>query len=89
MAIKTGVPVVPISLSHTHAVMPGNALFPVQAGKGKLHVHVHDAIPSSDKTEAQLQEIVKETLLSTMPEYQHPLPKEETVEQTEPELLVV
>lgn len=54
MAMKANVPIVPISLSHTHAVMPGNALFPVQAGNGKLHVHVHKQIEVEGKTDAEL-----------------------------------
>ena len=96
MALKTGVPVVPISLSHTHAIMPGNALFPVQPGKGTLHVHVHKAIESKGKTDEELQELVKESLLSQLPEYQHPLvpvvleeaAEEEIVEEQPAEIAV-
>jgi len=76
MAIKAGVPIVPISLSHTHAVMPANSLFPVQPGKGKLHVHVHDAIETTNNTDVSvLKELVKQSLLSGMPQCQHPLPQ--------------
>jgi 1-acyl-sn-glycerol-3-phosphate acyltransferase len=73
IAKRTGVPIIPISLSHTHAVMPSNALFPVQSGKNKLRVHVHPAIDTSDKTEAELEELVRESLLSALPRDQHPL----------------
>lgn len=75
MAMKAKVPIVPISLSHTHAIMPSYSLFPVQPGKGKLHVHVHEAIDPEGKTDAELAELVRAALLSEMPADQHPLPK--------------
>jgi 1-acyl-sn-glycerol-3-phosphate acyltransferase len=73
MAVKTKVPIVPISISHAHAVMPGNSLFPVQRGAGKLHVHIHDPIDTSDKKEAELGELVRVSFLSQLPFDQHPL----------------
>ena len=73
MAAKTNVPIVPITLSHTHSVMPSNALFPVQPGSGKLHVHVHEAIDTSGKTEEELVALVRESFLKTLPLEQHPL----------------
>lgn len=72
IAVKTGVPIVPISLSHTHAIMPGTALVPVQPGGGKLHVHVHPAIEVEGKTDADLEKLVRTALLETLPKYQHP-----------------
>ena len=76
IAVKTGVPIVPITLSHTHAVMPGSSLFPVQPGGGKLHVHVHPAIEVEGKTEADLDKLVRESFMETLPKYQHPVKKE-------------
>ena len=73
MAVKTNVPIVPITLAHTHAVMPSNSFFPVQPGAGKLHVHVHDPIDTTGKTEDELVELVRGTFLSTLPLEQHPL----------------
>lgn len=73
MATKTNVPIVPITLSHTHSVMPSNALFPVQAGAGKLHVHVHEAIDAQGKSEAELADLVRASFLKTLPLEQHPL----------------
>jgi 1-acyl-sn-glycerol-3-phosphate acyltransferase len=73
MAVKTKVPIVPISISHAHAIMPGNSLFPVQRGKGKLHVHIHDPIDTTGKTEAELGELVRKSLLSELPFDQHPI----------------
>jgi len=87
MAVREKVPIIPISIANTHAVMPGNALFPVQAGKGKLHVHVHSKIDTDGKSEAELTELVRLALLSKLPEDQHPLPKieEEILDQIDAE----
>ena len=85
IAVKTGVPIVPITLAHTHAVMPGNSLFPVQPGAGKLHIHVHPAIEVEGKTDAELGRLVKECFLETLPKDQHPVKKEVPV----PELVEV
>lgn len=67
MAVKTGVPIVPLSISHTYSVMPSNALFPIQAGRGKLHVHVHEPIESTGRTDAELAELVRTAFLSELP----------------------
>merc|ERR1719223_1255486 len=73
MAAKTNVPIVPITLSHTHAVMPSNALFPFQAGAGKLHVHIHDPIDAVGKSEDELAAAVREAFIETLPLEQQPL----------------
>lgn len=85
MAMKTGVPIVPISVANTHAVMPSNALFPVQSGAGKLHIHVHPPIETEGRTDVELVELVREALLSKLPEDQHPLP---TIEEVIPDSVV-
>lgn len=74
MANKANVPIVPISISNTHEIMPSNALFPFQKGRGKLHVHVHEPIYAEGRKEKELAELVKIKLLSRMPLTQHPLP---------------
>ncbi|CAJ1940116.1 unnamed protein product [Cylindrotheca closterium] len=89
MAAKTNVPIVPITLSHTHAIMPSNALFPFQAGAGKLHVHVHDPIDAKGKTEDELSAAVREAFIKTLPLEQQPLETlvlEERVEEAEVEV---
>ena len=53
--------------------MPSNSLFPVQAGGGKLHVHVHDPIVAEGKSEEELAELVRASFLKTLPLEQHPL----------------
>jgi len=76
MAVKTKVPIVPISIANTHAVMPSNALFPVQNGAEKLHVHVHEAIDTEGLSEAEIADAVRAALLSKLPKDQHPIEKE-------------
>jgi 1-acyl-sn-glycerol-3-phosphate acyltransferase len=83
MAVKTKVPIVPITLSHTHSVMPSNSLFPIQSGAGKLHVHVHDPIDAEGKTDQELSELVRASFLQTLPLEQHPhepIPSREELE---------
>jgi 1-acyl-sn-glycerol-3-phosphate acyltransferase len=79
MAVKTKVPIIPITIGHASAIMPGNSLFPVQAGAGKLHVHVHEAIDTEGKSDAELVQLVRDAFLSTIPFSQHPLSEGEVV----------
>lgn len=76
MARKTGVPIVPLSISHSYAVWPAYALLPTQFGRNKLHVHVHDPIESKGRTEEELVELVQKALMSTLPSSQLPLSTE-------------
>ena len=82
MAKKAKCPIVPITLSHTHAIYPESALFPVQPGSGKLRVHVHDPIDAEGKTEDELAELVKSSFLETLPLEQHPLASAEDTPNT-------
>ncbi len=82
MAVKAQVPIIPISIANTHAVMPSNALFPFQPGAGKLHVHIHPPIEVEGKTDNELAELVRDALLSKMPADQHPLKTDLKIEDT-------
>jgi 1-acyl-sn-glycerol-3-phosphate acyltransferase len=73
LAIKTGVPIVPLSLSNTHAVYPGVGFLPVQNGKDRLRVYVHDPISVTGKDEGDIAYEVRMALLSELPMDQHPL----------------
>jgi 1-acyl-sn-glycerol-3-phosphate acyltransferase len=77
MAVKAKVPIVPLSLSNTHAVMPGVGLMPVQSGKGKLRVFVHSPICVEGKSEEEIAGEVRKALLSELPVDQHPLEERE------------
>jgi 1-acyl-sn-glycerol-3-phosphate acyltransferase len=74
MAVKCNVPIIPISISNTHAVMPSYSLFPVQHGAGKLSVHIHSPIHVEGKTDAELSELVREAIISKIPIDQRPVP---------------
>lgn len=73
MAVKANVPIVPLSIANTHAVMPSVGLLSVQRGKGKLRVYVHDPIEVDGKSEEEISNEVRKALLSELPRDQHPL----------------
>lgn len=77
MAAKSGATIVPITIANTHAVMPMNALFPVQSGAGKLQIHVHEPINPEGKTDEELNTLVRNAIISKLPWDQRPLPNEE------------
>ena len=74
LAVKANVPIIPITLCHTHAIMPTYSFFPVQSGTGKVHVHVGDPIYPTGKTEAELEVLVRNEFLTHLPTDQLPLP---------------
>lgn len=73
LATKAGVPIVPITLSNTHAVMPSFSYFPVQSGSGKIHIHVGEPIDSSGRTEVELEELVRAEFVAHLPPTQQPI----------------
>jgi len=73
MAVKANVPIVPLSIANTHAVMPSVGLLSVQSGKGKLRVYVHDPIEVDGKSEEEISNEVRKALLSELPRDQQPL----------------
>lgn len=81
LAVKAQVPIVPITLSHTHAIMPTYSFFPVQPGSGKIHVHIGAAIDPQGRTEAELEALVRQEFLAHLPESQLPVVTEATEEE--------
>ena len=73
MAVKAKVPIVPLSIANAYAVMPSEGAVPVQSGKGKLRVYVHEPIDVEGKSEDQIAIEVREALLTELPKDQHPL----------------
>lgn len=86
LATKAKVPIVPLTLSNTHAVMPGFSYFPVQSGKGKIHVHVGKAIDAEGRTEAELEELVRQEFTAHLPASQLPLTTAAVEEKVEADL---
>ncbi|KAL3769383.1 hypothetical protein ACHAWU_008792, partial [Discostella pseudostelligera] len=77
MAVKAKVPIVPLSLSNTHAVFPSLGFLPVQSGRDKLRVYVHDPIDVEGKSEEEIALEVRRALLRELPLDQHPLEVDE------------
>jgi 1-acyl-sn-glycerol-3-phosphate acyltransferase len=73
LAAKAHVPIIPITISHTSDVMPSNSYFPVQSGRGKIHVHIGEAIHPEGKTEGELEALVRAEFLAHLPASQRPL----------------
>jgi 1-acyl-sn-glycerol-3-phosphate acyltransferase len=73
MAVKANVPIIPITISHTNAIMPSYCILPIQPGRNKVHIHINEPISSTGKTEAELEQLVRSVFLNTLPECQLPL----------------
>ena len=73
LAVKANVPIVPITLCNTHAIMPTYSFLPVQSGTGKVHVHVGDPIYPAGETESELEVLVRNEFLTHLPADQLPL----------------
>lgn len=72
LATKANVPIVPITISNTAAVMPSYSYFPVQNSNGRIQVHIGEAIHPEGKTEAELEALVRAEFLDNLPSCQHP-----------------
>lgn len=81
MAVRSKVPIVPITIANAHAVMPRNALLPVQNGDKKLAVYVHPAIDVEGKTEEEISDLAREAILSKLPLDQQPLPSSDAEDE--------
>lgn len=87
LATKANVPIVPITLSNTHAVMPWYSYFPVQRGAGKILVHVGRAIHVEGKSEDELEQLVRQEFMTHLPSSQLPLTAAEKHSYAEAKLL--
>ena len=91
LAMAAKVPIIPLSISHTHAVFPGYAWLPVQSGAGKLRVEIHEPIVFTETivkedgstsvtltmTEEEIATAMEHALRSGLPACQQPLAKEQ------------
>jgi 1-acyl-sn-glycerol-3-phosphate acyltransferase len=73
MACKTGVPIVPVSIVNAFAPYPPNALLPIRPATN-MEMHFHEPIASTNRTEAQLEALVREAIASKLPADHLPLP---------------
>eukprot|EP00978_Attheya_sp_CCMP212_P009814 scaffold23396_cov47-Attheya_sp.AAC.5 len=72
MAHKRGAPIVPISIIGSAKCMPSHFMFPIRPARGVCKVIIHEPIESEGKTEEELVEQVKASIISGLPEEQRP-----------------
>jgi 1-acyl-sn-glycerol-3-phosphate acyltransferase len=73
MAHKAGAPVIPISIINSHKVMPQGWMFAMKPSRGTAKVVVHEPVESKGKTEEELVEAVRASMISGLPDEQKPL----------------
>jgi 1-acyl-sn-glycerol-3-phosphate acyltransferase len=72
MAHKVGAPVIPLTIVGSGDAMPPNWMFPRRPCHGLCKVIIHDPIDSEGKTEDELAEAVRASIISGLPEDQRP-----------------
>lgn len=77
MAHKAGAPVIPVSIVGAEAVMPVHWMFPYRPARGVASVVIHEPVESVGKTEGELAEAVRASMISGLPPDQRPLEGEE------------
>ena len=78
MAMKAGVPIVPISLVGTFDTYPPSAVLPLLPNGDKLSVHIHPPLHTDQGlSEAELEERTRKVILSRLPPEMQPLPARE------------
>jgi len=73
MAHKAGAPVIPISIVNSDKVMPMGWMMAMRPAYGVAEVVVHPPVSSDDKTEEELAEAVRKSMIEGLPEDQKPL----------------
>lgn len=73
MAHKAGAPVFPISIINSDKVMPLGWMMAMRPAFGLAEVVVHPPISSDDKTEEELTEAVRKSMIDGLPDDQKPL----------------
>lgn len=77
MATKAGVPIVPITITGAYETYPSSAILPLLPNGENLKVHIHPMIQTDGKTEAELEELTRNAIVSLLPPENLPLPKPE------------
>ena len=76
MAMRAGVPVLPITVCNAGDVMPTGYAFPVPGGGGKLRIVVHGIVEVEGRKEDEVMKEVRERIISALPRGQMPEEKE-------------
>ena len=72
MASKVGAPIIPLSIVSSGKCHPSDWMFPRSRG-GRCRVVIHKPIESNDKTEDELAEQVRASIIGGLPKEQQPL----------------
>jgi len=75
MAHKAGAPVIPLSIVNSHKVMPIGWMFAMKPSHGTAKVIVHEPVESVGRTEVELAEAVRTSMISGLPDEQRPVDK--------------
>merc|ERR1712146_349328 len=70
LALKSGLPIVPVTISGNNLVMPPEVLFPQQPGNNLVHMHIHPAINTKGKTERELSDLLWYVMNQALPKEQ-------------------
>jgi 1-acyl-sn-glycerol-3-phosphate acyltransferase len=81
VAVKAGVPIVPVSISGSHLVMPPSVIMPHRPGRGITTVHIHPPIPTMGRSEKELADAAFEVINAALPLEQKSLPVPEEGEE--------
>lgn len=73
MAHKAGAPVIPISIVNSHKVMPTGWMMAMRPAHGLAEVVVHEPVESVGRTEAELADAVRQSMIDGLPADQVPL----------------
>lgn len=73
MAHKAGAPVIPISIIGSNKVMPHGWMFAMKPSYGTARVVIHRPIESEGKTEEELVEAVRQSMIRGLEDDQKPL----------------
>ena len=72
MAHKAGVPVIPVSIRGAAKVHPVHWMFPNRPAHNVASVIVHEPVESKGRTEDELAEAVRKSMISGLPDDQRP-----------------
>lgn len=73
MAHKNGAPVIPVSIVGSGKVHPSFFMFPCRPAGKIAKVVVHEPVESEGKTEDELAEAVRQSIISGLPDDQRPV----------------
>jgi len=73
MAHKAGAAVIPISIVNSHKVMPTGWMMAMRPAHGLAEVVVHEPVESEGRTEEELADAVRESMIRGLPADQKPL----------------